>query len=281
LRFLHRRLPAGEVFFVSNPAAQAREAVVRFRVNGLAAEWWNPLTGERRALRCAVRTADGRTEIPLSLAGHESGFVVFRPRSAASREGAPGGTPGPARTLLELGGPWEVSFPPGHGAPASVVLTRLRSLSEHAEAGVRCFSGVATYRRQFDWTPLRRPAATILHLGEVQVMAEIILNGKNLGVIWCAPFQVDVSRALRPGRNDLEVRVANLWINRLIGDAPVPDATTRTRNGLARAWPEWLVRGEPPPAGRVSWAAYEPFPSDAPLPASGLLGPVRLLEERD
>lgn len=283
LRYLHRRLPGGELYFISNPSDGAREAVCRFRVKDLRPEWWNPITGGRRPLPSCRTTADERTEIPLSLAGAESGFVVFRRNGGPDETRSNAAKHEPHRVTLELTGPWEVSFPPHRGAPARIQLDRLASLTEHPEVGVKYFSGVATYRASFDWpTPpvAGRASEIVLDLGKVQVMAEVFLNAKNLGTIWCAPFQMEVSTAIRGGANQLEIKVANLWPNRMIGDVQFPGATEQSasgrRNGLATVWPDWLIKGGPLPAGRVTWSAYEPFKQDSPLLPSGLIGPVTI-----
>ena len=157
---------------------------------------------------------------------------------------------------LVLNGPWEVSFPPKWGAPDHITLDHLASLSDSTNDGVRFFSGTATYRKTFDWQPAAGAAGnsreTWLDLGDVQVMAQVTLNGQDLGIVWKAPFQVNIARALQPGANALEIRVANLWPNRMIGDAALP-ATNR-----------------------FTWSTYEPFTKNSPLPKSGLLGPVSI-----
>ena len=156
----------------------------------------------------------------------------------------------------EITGAWDVSFPPKWGAPEQISLDHLISLSDSTDPGVKYFSGMATYLKTFDWKPGakkgKQKTETWLDLGEVQVMAQVKLNGHDLGVLWKAPFRVDVTDALRPGRNALEIRVANLWPNRMIGDAALPVAE------------------------RFTWSSYEPFTKDSPLPKSGLLGPVTL-----
>ena len=156
----------------------------------------------------------------------------------------------------EISGAWTVSFPPHWGAPEKITLERLISLSESTNAGVRYFSGTATYTNLFNWKPAARTGKqknqTWLDLGDVQVMAQVKLNGHDLGILWQPPFRVDVTGALQPGSNTLEVRVANLWPNRMIGDAALPMAE------------------------RFTWSSYEPFTKDSPLPKSGLLGPVTL-----
>jgi len=155
---------------------------------------------------------------------------------------------------LALSGSWDVSFPPQWGAPEKITLEPLRSLSDSTNAGVKFFSGTATYTKTFDWNTATKignaKSEHWLDLGEVQVMAQVKLNGHDFGTLWKPPFRVDISAALKSGRNTLEVRVANLWPNRMIGDAALP------------------------PKDRFTWSSYEPFTKNSPLPKSGLLGPV-------
>jgi hypothetical protein len=157
---------------------------------------------------------------------------------------------------LEINGPWDLRFPPKWGAPEQITLDRLGSLSESTDPGVKYFSGTVTYAKAFDWSPptksARKNSKIWLDLGDVQVMARVSLNGRDFGVLWRPPFRLDVTGALKAGRNDLEIRVANLWPNRMIGDSTLP---------VAR---------------RFTWSSYEPFTKDSPLPKSGLLGPVTL-----
>jgi hypothetical protein len=154
----------------------------------------------------------------------------------------------------EISGAWEVDFPPKWGAPEKITLAHLISLSESTNAGVKFFSGTATYTKTFDWKPAakkrKQKIETWLDLGEVEVMAQVKLNGHDLGILWQAPFRADITDAVKPGNNTLEIRVANLWPNRMIGDAALP------------------------PAARFTWSSYEPFTQDSPLLKSGLLGPV-------
>ena len=157
---------------------------------------------------------------------------------------------------LPLTGPWRVEFQPGRGAPNQIELDALMDLAKHDDVGVRHFSGVATYRLIFT-PPKRSPFGNsnsrhFLDLGKVSVMARVKLNGRELRTLWTAPWCMDVTDALLPGDNTLEVQVANLWPNRLIGDAALP------------------------PEQRVAWTTWNPFKPDSPLPESGLLGPVTL-----
>ncbi len=156
-----------------------------------------------------------------------------------------------APSAQEIVGAWDLSFPPNWGAPEKIVLDRLSSLSDSTNPGVKYFSGTMTYKKSFEWQATV-DTETWLDLGDVQVMAQVKLNGRDLGTLWHPPFRVNLTKALQAGRNTLEVRVANLWPNRMIGDVTLPAAE------------------------RFTWSSYEPFKKNSPLPKSGLLGPVQL-----
>ena len=179
---------------------------------------------------------------------------------------------------IGLDGPWDLAFPPNWGAPASVKLDGLASWSENADPGVRFFSGTATYHQtiQVPAELLTRGRRLILDLGRVEVVARVLLNGADLGVLWRAPYCLDVTRAVRSGANALEVEVTNLWPNRMIGDEQLPEDSQRHGNGTLQAWPQWLPEGKPSPMGRFTFTSWRLWHRDDALLPSGLLGPVRL-----
>ena len=154
-------------------------------------------------------------------------------------------------------GPWSVSFDPKWGGPAEpVTFEKLISWTESKIDGIKYFSGAATYHKEFEIpdSALRAPhSALYLDLGNVLELAEVTLNGKNLGVVWIAPYRLDVTSAIRPGKNTLEVKVVNMWPNRLIGDAALPPEKRLTKTNVRKFTPE------------------------TPLRPSGLLGPVRVV----
>lgn len=156
------------------------------------------------------------------------------------------------KVRVELGGPWNVQFPAGWGAPESITLEHLASLSESTNDGVKFFSGAASYTTTFTWGEKPADTKLWLNLGEVQIMAQVKLNGHDLGILWKPPFRLDVTKAVQAGANLLEIRVANLWPNRMIGDAALPEAKRHT------------------------WSSWQPFTKNSPLPKSGLLGPVTI-----
>ena len=180
---------------------------------------------------------------------------------------------------IQIQGPWTVAFPDGWGAPPQIQMDPLGPLNEHPDAGVRHFSGTATYRCEFPVVAglFAEDHRIKLDLGAVEVMAEVKLNGQPLGILWKTPFELDVTSALLKGRNNLEIKVANLWVNRLIGDQQLAPDSERNPNGTLKSWPQWLLDGKPSPTGRFAFTTWELWHKDHPLVQSGLIGPVRLM----
>lgn len=177
-----------------------------------------------------------------------------------------------------VSGAWDVAFPLGLGAPERITLPKLVSWTESETPGVKYFSGTAVYTRTVDapaglFGPQRR---VYLDLGRVKNLARVIVNGRDLGVLWKPPFALDVTSVLKPGKNRLEIRVTNLWPNRLVGDEQLPDDCPWEGDHLA-AWPDWLVKGQPrPSSGRITFTTRKQWQKGDPLFESGLLGPVTL-----
>jgi hypothetical protein len=183
---------------------------------------------------------------------------------------------------FEIAGPWELRFPPNWGAPSQVTLPQLISWSEYPEAGVKYFSGTASYAKKFvltdDW--IKPQQRVYLDLGKVAVMARVELNGVQLGTLWKPPFRVEITNALKPGNNELRVQVVNLWVNRMIGDEELPADSDRDSNGTLKEWPQWLKDGQPSPTGRYAFTTWPLWKKGARLQESGLLGPVILTASR-
>jgi hypothetical protein len=177
----------------------------------------------------------------------------------------------------ELREPWEVTFDTARGGPGKITFPVLTDWTQSKEGGVKYYSGIAVYRTQFDLPRHSDVGSGLwLDLGRVKNIARVRLNGHDLGVVWCAPWRVDVSKAVMTRGNRLEIDVANLWPNRLIGDEQ-PDPEYGKDGNLIR-WPDWVKQGMPrPPKRRYAFASWQHFTKDSPLLPSGLLGPVRLL----
>jgi hypothetical protein len=256
LRCIHRRLGELDLYFVSSSSKEKVEARCVFRVQSKAAELWDPMTG--RIMRPERMNSVGQqTELSLSLEPHGSVFVVFRPSPASGRPTKP---LHPAlQPSLAIEGPWSVRFQANRGAPEQATFERLVTWNEHTDPGVKFFSGTATYRTVFQFEPSRLPnlnGRVFLDLGEVQVMAEATLNGRKVGTAWSAPYRLDVTAAVKPGENQLEITVANLWPNRMIGDC------------------QPASEGSP---SRITFSTFQPFKPETALLRSGLLGPVHLM----
>ncbi len=247
--FLHRTLPDGDLYFVNNRKDRAESLVARFRVTGKAPEIWRADTG---AIAPASYRMEGEhTLVSLDMAADESFFVVFREPTKETTRFVEKPTLSP---VYELTGSWEVAFQAGRGAPERITLDSLISLSEHDQTGVKYFSGVSSYTKTFSLPEGIEPGQRlVLDLGEVADIAEITLNGKKLGTVWHAPWQMDIGVAMVAGENTLRVDVANLWVNRLIGDAQ-------------------------PGVNKITFTTFPTYVESAPLRSSGLLGPVRLMK---
>jgi hypothetical protein len=245
--WLHRRTGDADIYFVANRTDLKQDINARFRVSGKEAELWHADTGEIEPAEFNI--ADGRTTVPLHLAERESVFVVFRRAAASSARTLPRST---VTTLATIDGPWTVNFPSNLGAPAKITLAKLEPWTANANEGVKYFSGTATYTKtvKVDRRSLQRGERILLNLGTVNDLAEISVNGQALGILWKSPYQVDVTRALKPGENRLEIKVTNEWTNRLIGDR----SAAPEKKVLAPGVPGF---GPPPTLGE-----------------SGLLGPV-------
>ncbi|MCX7046819.1 MAG: glycosyl hydrolase [Candidatus Sumerlaeota bacterium] len=251
LRYIHRRDGDADIYFVSNAQNTPTAANCTFRVTGKSPEIWDPISGETR-LASAFKQENSRTIVPLQLDPAGSLFVIFRnPTDAAQSTGQNF----PAiKPLQEIAGPWTVKFDPKWGGPQTIVFDTLTDWSKRPEEGIKYYSGTATYIKTFTLPPAT-PAQSqrlYLDLGKVEVMAQVNLNGKDLGILWKTPYRAGITDAIKPGENTLEITVVNLWPNRLIGDQSLPEDKRYTRT------------------------TWNPFKKDSPLLESGLIGPVTL-----
>lgn len=245
--FVHRTLGDGDLWFLNNRKTVDERVEARFRVTGKQPELWYADSG--RSEPVSYRIENGETIVPLTLGAESSVFVVFRKPAKANSLMIKKAVPTAVATLDR---PWQVAFQADRGAPAGITLPKLASLSDQAEPGVRYFSGMATYTSSFTLPKSVNAGAPLwLNLGEVGEIAEVSVNGKHVGYAWHKPYRVDLSGVVRKGVNSVEVKVANLWVNRLIGDAQ-------------------------PGAEKVTWTSFPTYRADTALRPSGLIGPVTL-----
>ena len=310
LAYTHRVDGTAHIYFVSNQRRESSSADCTFRVNGKVPELWHPDTG--RIETAAVWSEnDGRTHVKLDFDPAGSVFVVFRQLATGadhlvealparwepgvSAEGSLAvkawknghvsmktangkvlhaeatNVPAP----FEISGSWTLTFPPGWGAPPMITWDKLGSWTGRSEPGVRYFSGTATYENGFELSAAQRAGRRELwlNLGSVKNFAEVIVNGKELGVLWKPPFRVNITRAAKAGTNRIVLKVTNLWPNRIIGDEQLPGDAEWKGEELT-AVPQWVVDGKPSPTGRLTFSTWRHYTKESPLLESGLLGPV-------
>jgi hypothetical protein len=272
LDWIHRRDGRRDFFFIANLSNVQADISVAFRVSDRIPELWDPVTASSRKLE-EFRSEGGRIVLPLGLAAKQSIFIVFREplrsRSRTGHKNAPA-----LRELIRLPGPWRVKFDPKWGGPAAVVFEKLDDWSKRPEDGIRYYSGTAIYRNAFT---LPSPVAGRLYLdlGVVKNLAQVRINGHDAGIIWTAPWRVNIDRFVRVGRNELEIEVVNLWPNRLIGDAELPNDRRITKTNVG------TYAAKLPATFFCAWdeecEARKQNGTPAALLTSGLLGPVRVM----
>jgi hypothetical protein len=245
---LHRHLPTSDIYFVTNQQDRPEDFKATCRVRGMAPELWHAEDGSIEPV--SYQPAKDGVSVSLHLDPFESVFLVFHTSSVPSQF-----VPKTTTTVLEtLSGPWEVLFEPGRGAPSSSSFAALGPWNESTDPGIRYFSGHATYMRTIAvpdaW--LRKDHRVLLNLGEVQVLAEVSINGSPRQIIWHGPFTSDVTDLLKQGENRLAITVTNLWPNRLVGDKQAG-------------------------AMQYAFAPQSPYKPNSPLLRSGLIGPVQLI----
>ncbi|HKV78872.1 MAG TPA: glycosyl hydrolase [Candidatus Sulfotelmatobacter sp.] len=251
IEFAHRKLTNGDIYFVDNRSDQDTAIDAIFRLAGKQPELWRAETGKSETV--SFKVADGRTTVPLHLEPWGAVFVVFRKSTSETSHILPTVT---ETKVATVGGPWNLAFQPGRGAPESITLNELSDWSSSNDPGVKYFSGVGTYKKTVQASPdwFTKGARLWIDLGGVKNLAEVTVNGKGLGQVWHAPYRLDATPALKPGANEISIKVVNAWVNRLIGD-------------------------EQPGATKIAFADVKPYKANSPLLPSGLLGPVTVVRE--
>jgi hypothetical protein len=252
LGFTHRTDGDADIYFVSNRRDEPTEAECAFRVAGKQPEIWNPVSGKVWKATAFSQSQDTIT-LPLSFAPNGSLFVVFREPISETAKGSGVGNFPLYSVAGQISGPWSVKFDPAWGGPANIEFPKLESWTDRSEFGIKYYSGTATYVKSFNLPATLQAQGTrvALDLGEVNYVAQVRLNGKDLGPVWTKPFRVDITDAVKPAGNVLEIDVANLWPNRIIGDSLLPPDQRLTRTNIV-------------------------YTQNTPLWKSGLLGPVTL-----
>lgn len=249
--WIHRKDGETDIYFLSNQKREPFQGEVKFRIAGKKPEFWDPVTGSR----CSAADfgeADGRTSVPINLPPYGSLFVIFRDGVQVK---TPHGSNFPSfTTISELRGPWDVAFDPHWGAPEKVVFETLSDWIKNPDGGIRNYSGAAVYSKTFDLPEnVHAGEKLFLDLGDVHEIAEVTLNGRNLGVLWFPPLRVEITGSVQQKDNRLEIKVANTWYNRVLFDQSLPKEKRLTSTNIR-------------------------LPAKATAVPSGLLGPVTLLK---
>jgi hypothetical protein len=268
--FIHRRLDDGDVYYLANRMERSETIMASFRVTGKIPELWDPATGLSR--KASYRIAGDRTNVDITLDPFGSVFVMFRkPASEPAHVEAPSQW----QIRATLKGPWQVTFQPDRGAPPAATFKELSDFRDNVDPGIRYFSGIASYRTQVTLAPgdLVQGRKVWLDLGKVGNLAEVWVNGVLAGTAWKPPYRVDITGPARRGVNEIEIRNANLWVNRLIGDVQ-PGVTKKITFTAADGRPREGATPE-----EVLRERRMPYAPDAPLVPSGLLGPVTVAVE--
>ena len=242
-KFLHRTLPDIEIYWVNKPAKDYQTTTLSFRVNGMKPMLWHPDNGLQEEV--SYTQHDGRTDVRLNLVPDDAVFVVFSGK--AENEFISPAVVKKSETPLD--GKWTIYFQEKRGAPTSAEFTTLGSYTDSTDEGIKYFSGIASFTKSFE---VQQGEKTVLDLGRVADLAKVYVNGEYCGAAWKEPYLVDISKAVKLGSNSLEVKVANVWVNRLIGD-------------------------EQPGATRIGWTDAQGFNGQEPLLPAGLLGPVKVI----
>lgn len=276
IRYHHRKLPGRDIYFISNRTGKKITDTCFFRDGTAMAELWDPMTGEIRKLDNVTAKIKGAF-IPLRLEPWQSYFIVFYADNEGYRRLQTGqGNDFPGKDeLLVIDGPWKVSFDTARGGPGEVTFSIAQDWTQRKEPGIKYYSGIAVYRCTFDL-----PAGTFdkktfdyyIRTEPVNGMARVRLNGREAGILWSSPWELKISVPLKEKGNQLEIEVANLWINRLIGDEHYPwDGITGGQ------WPEWLLKGEKRPTQRFTFTTHRYYKKDDQIVPSGLTNPVKIL----
>lgn len=248
--FAHRRLGTDDLYFINNRSDRPEKIEGRFRIRGKLPEIWRADAGTIE--RASYRIEDDRTIVPLVLNARDALFLFFHGRVEQPERTVPE----PRREVVDtITGPWQVRFQSRRGAPKQSTFSELKSWTSNSDPRIRFFSGTANYETTFTAPQLwfRNGERLEIDLGIVKDVAELVLNGRSVAVLWKQPYRIDVSKFLNVGKNSISVRVTNLWPNRLIGD-------------------------KQPNAHPVANTTFNPYVSTSPLLESGLIGPVKVLK---
>ena len=285
---IHRHQNQTDIYFAANTARAAGSANCTFKVTGVQPELWDPVTGIMRNLY-QFEEHDGKISVPVNFDAAQSFFLVFRKKALNNLSVKNSNFPA-YKMLSTFKGAWRVQFDTTWGGPAkSITFSELTDWTANRETGIKYFSGTAVYRKMFDVAEVQitnKQGSLYLDLGVVNHIAQVKINNKDLGVIWTAPWRVEIPWGLlKTTNNQLQIEVTNVWANRLIGDEQEPSDCDWIPGYISggyslKEFPDWFLKKQPRPSkGRFCFTTWNYFTKDSPLVSSGLLGPVRIMKE--
>jgi hypothetical protein len=249
LMFVHRKSSDRDIYWINNRNDRIEDVEATFRITGKIPELWFAETGTTEPLSYTI--AEGTTKVKLHMEPNDALFVVFKDKAVKNSVELPAVK---VKKLTSIEGPWNVSFQKDRGAPASATFDKLTSFTDNSDPRIKYFSGTATYTKTItapaQW--FTKNSELWLNLGDVKNLAEVIVNGKSLGILWKQPFSINVSNAIKVGQNKVEIKVTNLWVNRLIGDA------------------------QPGVSNKITYTTMPFYQANSTLLPSGLVGPVQI-----
>lgn len=249
----HRSQDGMDIYFLTNQSGKSIKVKPSFRVDGLKPQLWDAVTGEIREIT-EYKVENGRTTVPLVMEADRSWFVVFsNVANDKIIEGYAVNSP-EYKTVQTLDDEWSIDFENKQIAPSTINTTELMDWIQSDDEQLKYYSGTASYTTTFSYQ--KSDAKNIfIDLGEVGVMATVTLNGTKVGTTWMAPYRLTITDAVKEGENTLEVKVVNVWRNRITGDKTLPESERTTSVLIDNITPE------------------------EELISSGLLGPVTILAQ--
>lgn len=216
--FTHRRLADADLFFLNNHSDHAFNDTIRLRTAARYAEYWDAVTGCRFALPTEA-SGDAGMLLKFVLAPRESGFIVtsdhpnndLLPRIANAKE-----------EIIPMSGSWNVFFDPKRGGPGKVIFGSLTDWTKHADPGIRHYSGTAVYQKELVLNMPQKGERFLLRFPNLGSLARVWINKKEVVTVWCSPWEADITKYVHEGQNSLKIEVVNSLMNRMIGDAGLP-----------------------------------------------------------
>ncbi len=314
--FMHRKVGDNDIYFSYNPDSLAQTFKIQFAVDGKTPELWNPMDGSTQKL-AQYQQENGNTYLSVNVLPQQSFFIVFKPtvnkmvtvkpekdyrdiefsKLDDNQLNANVKQKGNYNVQLtdsklwsfnvsdlakpfKVDGAWDVKFNIAQGYGGTEKFKTLIDWKDYPKDSIKYYSGTATYYKTINIPAdfIKKENSYLLDLGDVSIVAQVKLNGNDLGVLWIPPFTTDITKYFKAGENKLEIQLTNQWSNRLIGDERYPkqdggyELEGRTPEGNM---PEWYTNNEPMPAGlRTTFTTAPFYRKNSPLESSGLLGPV-------